>query len=297
MTDSAKARRDNARARVAAQRAAARRAEIRNRVLITGGSILVVVIVVVAFIVFKANQKPAGSTGSGSGSSTSATGTVLPPAVMRDVASVPAAVLNTVGPGSVPKLVATPVANISGAPLTANGKPEMLYIGAEFCPYCAAMRWSMAIALSKFGTLSNVHGIHSSPTDADPNTPTLTFYKSRYSSPYLVFTPVENENVDHALLQKPTAAQEQVWAKYDANSYPFIDVGGKYMITIIYDPAVLAGKTWSQIAAALHDPASPIAQGAVGAANYLTAAICKTTGNTPASACGLSAVKALESKI
>jgi len=60
---------------------------------------------------------------------------------------------------------------------------------------------------------------------------------------------------------------------------------------------VLAGKTWSQIAAALHDPASPIAQGAVGAANYLIAAICKTTGNTPASVCGLSAVKSLESKI
>jgi len=297
MTDSAKARQKNARARIEAQRAAARRAEVRNRILITGGSILVVVVVVVAFIVFKATQKPARPAGSGSGSSTSATGTVLPPAVMRDVASVPAAVLNTVGPGSVPKLVATPVANINGAPLTANGKPEMLYIGAEFCPYCAAMRWSMAIALSKFGTLSNTRGIHSSPTDADPNTPTLTFYKSRYSSPYLVFTPVENENVDHALLQKPTAAQEQIWAKYDANSYPFIDVGGKYMITIIYDPAVLAGKTWSQIAAALHDPASPIAQGAVGAANYLIAAICKTTGNTPASVCGLSAVKSLESKI
>jgi Domain of unknown function (DUF929) len=295
MTDSAKARRESARAKVAAQQAAARRAEVRNRILITGGSILVVVVVVVAFIVFKATQKPASSTGSGS--SASAARTALPPAVMRDVATVPAAVLNAVGPGSVPKLVATPVANINGAPLTANGKPEMLYIGAEFCPYCAAMRWSMAIALSRFGTLSNVHGIHSSPTDADPNTATLSFYKSTYSSKYLVFTPVENETVSHGLLQTPTPAQQQIWAKYDANSYPFIDVGGKYMITVIYDPAVLAGKTWSQIAAALHDPASPIAQGAVGAANYLTAAICKTTGNTPASACGLAAVKSLESKI
>src|SRR5215471_17073708 len=40
----------------------------------------------------------------------------------------------------------------SGAPLTSGGKPEMLYIGAEYCPYCAAMRWSMAVALSRFGT-------------------------------------------------------------------------------------------------------------------------------------------------
>jgi thiol-disulfide isomerase/thioredoxin len=291
MSQSARAKRESARERVAAQRAAARRAEIRNRILITGGSVLLVLVVVVVFIVVKANRKPAAA------SAGSPTGTAFPASVMRDVTSVPAAALNAVGPGSVPSLTSKPVTNINGAPLTAQGKPEMLYIGAEFCPYCAAMRWSMAIALSKFGTLSNVHGIHSSSTDTDPNTPTLTFYKSSYSSPYLVFTPVENETVNKATLQNPTPAELQLWNKYDPNSYPFIDVGGKYMITIIYDPAVLAGKTWSQIASALHDPSSAIAQGADGAANYLTAAICNTTGNKPASVCGLPAVKSLESKI
>lgn len=292
MSKSTRTSRETARERVAAQRAAARRAEIRNRILITGGSVLLVVVVVVVFIVVKANRKPAAATSAGSPA-----GTAFPANVMRDVASVPAAALNAVGPGSVPSLSSKPVTNINGAPLTAQGKPEMLYIGAEFCPYCAAMRWSMAIALSKFGTLSGVHGIHSSSTDADPNTATLTFYKSSYSSPYLVFTPVENETVNRAPLQNPTSAEQAVWNKYDANSYPFIDVGGKYMITIIYDPAVLAGKTWSQIASALHDPSSAIAQGADGAANYLIAAICKTTGNKPASVCGLPAVKSLESKI
>jgi hypothetical protein len=58
------------------------------------------------------------------------------------------------------------------------------------------------------------------------------------------------------------------------------------MITApIFDPQVLQGKTWAQIAAALHDPSSEIAQGALGAANYMTAAICKMTGNQPASVC------------
>jgi Domain of unknown function (DUF929) len=291
---STRARRENARERIAAQRAAARRAEIRNRVLITGGAVLAVIAVVVAFIVIKANNSSSPSSGS---SSTSATGTALPPAVMRDVTSVPVSTRNAVGAGSVPRFTAKPVTTISGAPLTAGGKPEMLYIGAEFCPLCAAMRWSMAEALSRFGTLSDVRGIHSSPSDTDPNTATLTFYKSHYSSPYLVFTPVENEKVDHSPLQATTPQQQRLWDRYDANSYPFIDIGNKYMITVIYDPAVLQGKTWSQIAASMHDPSSPIAQGAVGAANYLTAALCKTTGNTPASACGLPAVKALAGKI
>ena len=267
---------------------------MRKRILITGASILAVVAVVVALIVFKATQSPGGPAQPGSASPT---GGALPATVLRDVASVPASTLNAVGAGSVPSFVSKPVTPINGPALTADGKPEMLYIGAEFCPYCAAMRWSMAIALSRFGTLSGVRGIHSSPTDVNPNTATLTFYKSRYSSPYLVFTPVENETVDHAPLQSPTPAEQQIWNRYDPNSYPFIDVGGKYIIKVLYNPAVLAGKTWSQIASALHDPSSPIARGADGAANYLLAAMCKTTGNTPASACGPSAVKNLESKI
>jgi thiol-disulfide isomerase/thioredoxin len=298
MSKPARAKRDNARERIAAQRAAARQAEIRNRIFITGGSVLLVIVVVVAFIVFKATRNSGSPAAAGSSASASSvTGTALPAAVLRDVATVPASTLNAVGAGSVPAVTSKPVTTINGAPLTAQGKPEMLYIGAEFCPYCAAMRWSMAVALSRFGAFSALRGIHSSPTDADPNTATLTFYKSSYSSPHLVFTPVENETVDKGPLQTPTPAQQQLWNRYDANSYPFIDVGGKYMITIIYNPAALAGKTWSQIASALHDPSSPIAQGADGAANYLLAAICKTTGNTPASACGLPVIKTLESKV
>jgi hypothetical protein len=192
-----------------------------------------------------------------------------------------------VGSGSVRSFTPNPVKAISGPALTSGGKPEMLYIGAEFCPYCAELRWSMAVALSRFGSFTTpLRGIHSSPTDVYPNTATLTFYRAGYTSKYLTFTPVENETVSHAPLQATTKQQQAIWDKYDANSYPFIYFGGKYIITApIYDPQVLQGKTWAQIAAALHDPSSAIAQGALGAANYMTAAICKMTGNQPASVC------------
>ncbi len=176
----------------------------------------------------------------------------------------------------------------------------MLYIGAEFCPYCAAMRWSMAIALSRFGEFTTpLHGIHSSPTDTDPNTATLTFYKTGYASKYLTFTPVENLTVSHALLQSPTKAQNEVWAKYEPDpntrGYPFIDFGNKLVLKgPIYNPAVLAGKSWSQIAAVLHDPTSPITQNVVGAANYVTGAICKMTNNQPSDVCSSAAVTAVQ---
>jgi thiol-disulfide isomerase/thioredoxin len=282
--------RQSAKERVAAQRAAARRAEIRHRIYLAGGSVVIVIAVVAAFFIIKASQgtptSPAGSP----------LGTTLPASVTNQVRNVPASTLAAVGGGSV---TAGPVKAISGAPLTQNGKPEMLYIGAEFCPYCAELRWSMATALGRFGAFTTpLRGIHSSATDVYPNTATLTFYKTSYSSRYLAFTPVENENVNHAPLQPATREQQAIWNKYDANSFPFIDFGNKYVITSpIYDPAVLQGQTWAQIAAALHNPASPIAKGADGAANYITAAICRMTAGQPASVCATSTIRALEAKL
>jgi hypothetical protein len=162
------------------------------------------------------------------------------------------------------------------------------------------MRWSMAIALSRFGTLTPLHGIHSSSTDTDPNTATLTFYKTGYHSNYLNFAPVENLTVTHAPLQNPTTAQNALWAKYEPDpntrGYPFIDFGNKLVMKgPIYDAAVLQGKSWSQIAAALKDPTSPIAQSVDGAANYITGAICKMTNNQPSDVCSSAAVTAVQS--
>ena len=293
MSKATRIRQQNARDRIKAQQAAARRSDTRRRWLIVTGSVVAVLAVVVAFVLIKVNNNPSGS----SSGSTSTTGTVLPASVQKDITSVPASALDKVGIGSVPSFMASgengaaPIQAISDTALTSNGKPEMLYIGAEFCPYCAAMRWSMAVALSRFGTFTTpLHGIHSSSTDTDPNTPTLTFYKSSYSSPYLTFTPVENETISRGPLQNTTAAQQALWQKYDSSAsgvgYPFISFGNKYVIkTPTYDPGVLAGMSWAQVATALHNPNSPVAQGALGTANLITAAICKMTGGQPGNVC------------
>jgi thiol-disulfide isomerase/thioredoxin len=286
-------RAQSARERIAAQQAAARRAEQRRLGLLAGGIVVVVLAIVAVFVVVKVNSGGSSSTASGS-----VTGTALPASVEKNIASVPDSALSSVGTGSVLTYTSKPITKISGTSLTSAGKPEMLYIGAEFCPYCAAMRWSMAVALSKFGTLSPLHGIHSSSTDVDPSTPTLTFYKSSYTSKYLTFTPVENETISHAPLQNTTTAQQATWVKYSPPNelgYPFIDFGNKYLINgPIYDPAVLSGLTWEQVSQQMKDPSSKVAQGVLGAANYITAAICKMTGNAPSNVCSASNVTAME---
>ncbi len=282
------------RERIAAQRAAEHRAEVRNRVLLASGAVVVVIAVVVGFIVFKTNSKSPTSSGASNGP----TGTALSQ-VVAETTSVPASTLEAVGAGS----VTTPPKAVTGSPLTSGGKPETLYIGAEYCPYCAFERWGMVVALSRFGTFSGLHTVHSSSTDVYPNTPTFTFYGSSYTSKYVTFTPVEETtNIPrgngYTPLQTPTAAQQALMAQYNSSgSIPFVDFGNKYTIVgASASPQVLAGKSWPTIASSLHDPASPIAQAVLGTANYMTAALCKTTNDQPATVC-TPAVTALQAKM
>jgi hypothetical protein len=304
MSKATRIRQQNAREKIAAQRAAARGAEVRRQVLIAGGSVVVVLAIVLTFVFIKLGNRSSN----GGSAASSVTGTALPASVVNNVTGVPASTLNTVGVGSLSG-GGPPIRSISDTPLTSGGKPEMLYIGAEFCPYCAAMRWSMAVALSRFGTLSPLHGIYSSSSagEVDPHTATLTFYKSSYSSKYLVFSTVEEQTVSKATLQVPTSQQQALVTKYDnppyvpsssADAIPFIDFGGKYLVHgAQFNPQLLQGQTWSQVAAALQDKSSSIGQGTDGAANMITAAICKMTSNQPSSVCTSSTIKSMQGQL
>ena len=290
MSKAQRIRQQNAREKIAAQRAAEQRAQRRRQTLIAGGSVLAVLAVVAVLIGVKLASS-GGSGGSGNGTSQ--------PAVVSAVTSVPAATTDAVGKGtSNPKMLVP----LSGAPaLTSAGKPEVLYMGAEYCPFCATERWAMLNAMSRFGTFSNIRFIHSAADDTPASVPTLTFYQSGYSSKYVTFTPVEMQKIDRSALQNPTSAQKALLNKYDAPPYvqgagsiPFLDFGGRYVASgASYDYNVLSGKTYAQIAAAMKDPSTDIAKGALGTANQMTAAICKLTGNQPATACTAS-IKALE---
>ena len=302
------------REKLAAQREAARRSEQRRRILIAGGSVVVVLAVVLALIVVKLNNKP--TVAAASTSANGPTGSALT-SLVNTTTSVPASTLNAVGAGTFNGKVQSITGN--PAPLTSGGKPELLYIGAEYCPYCAANRWAMIVALSRFGTFSGLATVHSGITNGAgtqepfPNTPTFTFANAKYTSPYLNFTSVELQtNIPdtstgtYTDLQSPTAAQQALITKYDAPPYidsseagaiPFLDFGNKYVsIGVSYSNSALSGLTWSTIATALHNPNSTAGKAIDGTANYFTAAICKMTGNQPASAC-TPAVQSLESQL
>lgn len=261
----------------------------RRRVLISvGAPVLVVVLIVATFLIIKVNQKPAAPTGASAVPAGSALESTLK--------AIPASTFDAVGTGTG---VVPPTAG-TGAALTAAGKPRVLYIGAEFCPYCAAERWAVVAALSRFGTFDGLGVTTSAAKDVFPSTATLSFSGATYTSNYLSFTgveitsnvPDESSAMGYAVLDTLSAGDAKINSTLNPKgSIPFVDLGNKFLISgASFDPQVLQGLTQAQIAAQLGDPGSAVAKQAIGAANMMTAALCRLTQGQPAAVCTSPAV-------
>jgi hypothetical protein len=178
--------------------------------------------------------------------------------------------------------------------IASDGNPEILFVSAEYCPFCAAQRWPLVVALSRFGSFSRLSATHSSTTDVFPDTKTFSFYGSTYSSSTLNFTSVELQTNQvsgnaYATLQTPTTAEDDILSRYDAAPYtsqpgsiPFLDIANKYLsIGSGYSPQLLQGLSLQQIAAQLNNKNSPVATAIDGEANRIAAAITAATGVVP----------------
>jgi hypothetical protein len=262
------------------------------------GSIALVVVIVVVFVIIKVTSTSSGGNNPHQ--------TLLAPVpasahLVSTVTGVTPSVIDAVGTGSG---VTAPSVVKNQPALTSGGKPEVLFIGAEFCPLCAAERWAMVQAFSRFGTWSGLETTSSSPWDSAPDTPTFSFRSAKYTSPYVDFVFVEHETNDNngpgtrKLFQPLTTAENNLWNKYSAQllgsapGFPFVDFGNKYFVTSnSYDPTLLQGLTQQEVANKLSNPTDPVTEGIMGTANYLTAAICALTNNQPASVCSASGVQ------
>ena len=189
---------------------------------------------------------------------------------------------------------------VSGPPLTADGKPEVLYVAKGYCPYCLAEIWALIVALSRFGQFSGLSTSRSPLFDDVPPVDGWTFYGSSYSSTYLTFVPVETASnvlvspksdpakaASYRRLQRLTPGEQAVFATLDpAGSTPFLDFGGKAAqagTEIV--PSMLAGLTWSEIAADLRLPQTAVGMTILASVDTLTAEFCRLTGDRPAAVC------------
>jgi Domain of unknown function (DUF929) len=223
-----------------------------------------------------------------------------PSQIAQLVTSVPASTLDQVGAGDIFGPRSFNPAKLN-AHLASDGKPEVLTMNLAWCPHCAANNWALAVALSRFGTLSGLRvidtGTHYCKLSLDPcslkpfpcypHTHGLSFVDARYHSPYVSFAAIVLQDVSGHNLEKPTRREIRALKPFDPQvQTPALDVGGAYgFLGPGYDPGALAGKTWSQIAGSLAEPRNPIARHIDGLANLFTAAICKVTKGRPAGVC------------
>lgn len=302
--------------------AATKRRSNRTSLSIIG--IVVVIAAVFIVIAVTGGSKPPKTSSNGVASGQDPVAASLTQMV-TPVATIPLSVYNSVG---VYSQVLPQTVTKGQTALTSASLPQALYIGAEYCPYCAMTRWSIVAALSRFGTFKDLKMTSSANTDGD--IPTFSFLRSTYTSPYVVFTAYEGLDRNQAALQTEPSWATALYTKYDGNQQtdvaatqfnpsgvgiPFLDFGNKLVssgapgfLDPVFaalqggGPASTTAAASAIIASSMHDPSTAEAS-AIGAkylialANYFSADVCTIDGNKPANVCGSSGVMAALAQI
>lgn len=194
----------------------------------------------------------------------------------------------------------TSIQSIKGPnPASVSHKITVLYVGANYCPFCAALRWPLTIALMRFGQFSGLRTMQSSAKDIYPDTTTVTFAKAKYKSRYVDFVPVETATRRGKPLDRLQDEPAKIFRTFNAPPYtshaggiPFLYIGGQWMLLgspVI--PKLYAKLDWQQISHKLANPDDMLTRIVMPQANLLTAAICQTTGQQPIKVCGSPGVR------
>jgi hypothetical protein len=207
-----------------------------------------------------------------------------PSVVVRQATTVPLSTLTRMSSGQ----AAAPLQQVAaaGPPLAINGKLAIVFVSEESCPFCAAERWPLVVALSHYGTWSNLGSTRSSATDVYPNTATFSFRAAHYHSADIALHTTELADNAGRPLQPETPLDAKLIAAYDvppfvnsadqSGAVPFLDIANHYILAgSQYDPQVLAGLSAAQIASQLRNPSSLVARAIDGSAKVIVAAICQ----------------------
>ena len=266
------------------------------------GAVIVILLSVVALVTYALTHV--------SSPTAPATPAVTSPAVLAALSSVPASTFDAVGVTVAGTTLTAPHLVTGATPLTVGGKADVLFVGAEFCPFCAAERWPLVVALARFGRFTQLHDSASAPLAVFPNTSTFTFDGVGYSSRWVALTGIElysgttGPDGTFTRLARLTAGQAALVARYApqvggvaAGTPPFVDVAGRLVaVTSGFSPALLIGLSQAQIAGDVASPTPPATgsggtsvpptgQAIIAVANQLSAGICAATGQQPAAVC------------
>lgn len=243
--------------------------------LLSGFVVIVVAVVAISWAVASNRQKKADQEAKQKAKST---------AFIGELKDIPTSTFASIGAGSTtnpPKPMSSPKAE------TKDGKPVITYVGAEFCPFCAMERWSLVLALNRFGSFSGLQPDVSTAQDNPANIPTMTFRKATYKSKYLDFNAYETQDREGNQLQTPPQSVTSIMQRENpGGGIPWMDFGGKMTSNgSTYQAAEMSNKSSDWVISQLKKPDSDLAKGIIGAANTLTATMCQLTDGEPTKVC------------
>lgn len=279
------------------------------------GAVVVILLGVVGLVTYALTHEPSPTA--------PALPAVTSPAVLATLSSIPTSTFDDIGVTATGTELTPPVVLSGQPPLTVGGRADVLFVGAEYCAFCAAERWPLVVALARFGKFTALHNAVSSPQSVFPSTATFSFVGVAYSSRWVALSGVElysdqtGPNGAFRRLTRLTPAQSALVARtaplvggLSAGGTPFLDVAGRLATTTSgFSPALLAGQSQAQIADAVaspvadtgtDDPAAPTpptGQAVLATANELSAGICEATGQQPVTVCRSKGVLAADAAL
>ena len=185
-----------------------------------------------------------------------------------------------------------------------DGKVRVLFIGAEFCPFCAAQRWPLVESLKEFGQFGELRGTTSAEIkDMPSNLATYHLVGLDYKSNYVRFDHKEIQDRNFNELEKLSDEEASVFNKYNSKGdIPFLMIAGKkgvyVQISSGYSPGTLSGLSFSDIKSDLeNNKDTQVSRSINQETNLITALICYNNDNKPASVCNNPEIRDLVSQL
>lgn len=183
------------------------------------------------------------------------------------------------------------VQKVSATALLADGKPEVFFMSALYCPFCAAERWALVRATARFGRWTGLTPLHSHVgVDGFGSVPTYDLLHATFTSRYITVDHKDVADENGNALQSLTTSEQALVNAYDGGgSIPFMVAGGtsvRYQVGLAYSPGLLVGRSFAVVRAAVYSNSrTPGARAINAEADALTAVICRLTAHRPSSVC------------
>jgi thiol-disulfide isomerase/thioredoxin len=200
----------------------------------------------------------------------------------------------------IPRRVLGKFMHVTDQPLKRPGGKSLVYfMGAGFCPFCAAERWAIVKALERFGKWEGLAEDKSAGHDEKYlNVPTFNLARAKFTSDSVEFGGKETADRNFEPLQELDDKDYEILDMYNPDQMiPFLLVDGQYMqVGAGYSPELIQNMSHDAVRAELEKPDSAIGRAIRAEIDNITALVCKSTGGKW-DACSTDSVKALSAKL